>query len=73
VLPPTKTLFHDKPYADGPMIIPDADEDTHFLPAVDSILCVLKMLMDVIVLILNCVCYAGCNRIHCRRRSAANS
>ncbi|KAF1336508.1 Carbon catabolite repressor protein, partial [Globisporangium splendens] len=33
VLPPTKTLFHDKPYADGPMIIPDADEDTHFLPA----------------------------------------
>ncbi|GAB9474770.1 Carbon catabolite repressor protein [Globisporangium polare] len=33
VLPPTKTLFHDKPYADGPIVVPDADEDTHFLPA----------------------------------------
>ncbi|RLN55189.1 hypothetical protein BBP00_00008614 [Phytophthora kernoviae] len=28
-----KTLFHDKPYADAPPLVPDADDDTHFLPA----------------------------------------
>lgn len=38
VLPLAKTLFHDKPYADGPVLVPDADEDTHFLPAVRRLL-----------------------------------
>ncbi|TMW57301.1 hypothetical protein Poli38472_003226 [Pythium oligandrum] len=33
VLPATKTLFHDKPYADTPVVVPDADDDAHFLPA----------------------------------------
>ncbi|TYZ66964.1 hypothetical protein PybrP1_001774 [[Pythium] brassicae (nom. inval.)] len=33
VLPLAKTLFHDKPYADAPVVVPDGDEDTHFLPA----------------------------------------
>ncbi|KUF91336.1 hypothetical protein AM588_10003085 [Phytophthora nicotianae] len=32
-LPLPKTLFHDKPYADAPPLVPDADDDTHFLPA----------------------------------------
>ncbi|CAH0483072.1 unnamed protein product [Peronospora belbahrii] len=32
-LPLSKTLFHDKPYADAPPLVPDADDDTHFLPA----------------------------------------
>ncbi|KAI9905194.1 hypothetical protein PsorP6_013753 [Peronosclerospora sorghi] len=32
-LPLSKTLFHDKPYADAPPLIPDVDDDTHFLPA----------------------------------------
>lgn len=35
-LPMAKTLFHDKPFADAPPVVPDADEDTHFLPAVRS-------------------------------------
>jgi WAS protein family homolog 1 len=37
VLPPTKTLFHDKPYADTPVIVANIDEDTHFLPAVSEL------------------------------------
>ncbi|TDH72253.1 uncharacterized protein CCR75_003266 [Bremia lactucae] len=28
-----KTLFCDKPYADAPLLVPDADDETHFLPA----------------------------------------
>jgi len=32
----SKTLVHDKPYADAPPVVPDADEDTHFLPAVSA-------------------------------------
>ncbi|RLN86966.1 hypothetical protein BBJ28_00013463 [Nothophytophthora sp. Chile5] len=32
-LPLAKSLFHDKPYADAPPLVPDADDDTHFLPA----------------------------------------
>uniref|UniRef100_A0AAV1TA19 WASH1 WAHD domain-containing protein n=1 Tax=Peronospora matthiolae TaxID=2874970 RepID=A0AAV1TA19_9STRA len=32
-LPLSKTLFCDKPYADAPPLVSDADDDTHFLPA----------------------------------------
>ncbi|CAI5732642.1 unnamed protein product [Hyaloperonospora brassicae] len=32
-LPLSRTLFCDKPYADAPPLVSDADDDTHFLPA----------------------------------------
>lgn len=47
MLPPTKTLFHDKPYADAPVVMTDADEDTHFLPAVRA--CVRNAMQSALV------------------------